>query len=287
MKLESVCLLLYFDYILKLSHNSFMAQSKSLTYTSYLKVKELLELQQPESKPAEHDEMLFIIIHQVYELWFKQILHEFDKLQRDLANNNSWMAAKTLRRVLTILKTMVSQIDVLETMTPLEFNSFRGFLQSASGFQSVQFREMEILCGMRSKHIIDVHKDQPELQQNLLDRLNEPTLWESFCAFLQKRGYSIETPARLHEQGLVHEPSEHNQNLFVDIMKNDPEAANLCELFVDYDEGLMEWRYRHVKMVERTIGTKKGTGGSDGSAYLHKTLNNPIFPDLWAIRTKF
>ncbi|NBC05501.1 MAG: tryptophan 2,3-dioxygenase [Bacteroidetes bacterium] len=264
-----------------------MDQSKSLTYTSYLKVKELLDLQHPESEPEEHDEMLFIIIHQVYELWFKQILHEFDKLREELEAGETWSSAKTMRRVLTILKTMVSQIDILETMTPLEFNSFRGFLQNASGFQSVQFREMEIICGMRSQHIIDVHKSQPELQQNLLDREEENTLWESFCTYLQKRGYDIEMPKRVHEQGLVHEPSQHNQDKLVEIMKDDPEAALLCELFVDYDEGLMEWRYRHVKMVERTIGTKSGTGGSDGAKYLHKTLNNPIFPDLWAIRTKF
>ncbi len=264
-----------------------MSESKSLTYTSYLKVKELLELQQPESSPEEHDEMLFIIIHQVYELWFKQIMHEFDKLRTDLESGNTWGATKTMRRVLTILKTMVSQIDILETMTPLEFNSFRGFLQSASGFQSVQFREMEIVCGMRSKHIIDVHKDQPELQQNLLDREKESTLWESFCEYLRERGHSIEMPERVNEQGLVYEPNEQNQKELVRIMNSDPEAAMLCELFVDYDEGLMEWRYRHVKMVERTIGTKKGTGGSDGAGYLHRTLNNPIFPDLWEIRSKF
>ncbi len=264
-----------------------MSQSKSLTYTSYLKVTELLELQKPESTPEEHDEMLFIVIHQVYELWFKQILHEFDKLRSDLEEGNTWGATKTMRRILTILKTMVSQIDVLETMTPLEFNSFRGFLQSASGFQSVQFREMEIICGMRSKHIIDVHKDQPELQQNLIDRENEPTLWESFCTYLQKRGHDIQSPERVNDQGLVFEPAEHNQQELVKIMNSDPEAAMLCELMVDYDEGLMEWRYRHVKMVERTIGTKKGTGGSDGAKYLRRTLNNPIFPDLWEIRTKF
>lgn len=264
-----------------------MSESKSLTYTSYLKVKELLELQQPESKPEEHDEMLFIIIHQVYELWFKQILHEFDKLRTDLEAGNTWAATKTIRRVLTILKTMVSQIDVLETMTPLEFNSFRGFLQNASGFQSVQFREMEIVCGMRSKHIIEIHKDQPGLQQKLLAREKESTLWESFCTYLQGRGHDIKIPERVNEHGLVYEPSEQNQDQLVRIMNNDPEAAMLCELFVDYDEGLMEWRYRHVKMVERTIGTQKGTGGSAGSKYLHKTLNNPIFPDLWKIRTKF
>jgi len=264
-----------------------MSQSQSLTYTSYLKIKELLELQHLESKPAEHDEMLFIVIHQVYELWFKQILHELDKFRADLKSGNTWGAAKTMRRVLTILKTMVSQVDVLETMTPLEFNSFRGFLQNASGFQSVQFREMEIICGMRSKHIIEVHKDQPELQANLLNREKEYTLWESFCTYLQHREYNVEWPERVHNNGLVHETSEYNQKLLVDIMNNDPETALLCELMIDYDEGLMEWRYRHVKMVERTIGTKRGTGGSDGAKYLHRTLNNRIFPDLWEIRSKF
>jgi len=261
--------------------------SKSLTYTNYLKIDELLELQQPESSPVEHDEMLFIIIHQSYELWFKQILHEFDKLRPDLKSGHSWAAIKTMRRILTILKIMVSKIDILETMTPLEFNSFRGFLQQASGFQSVQFREMEIICGMRSPHIIEVHKKQPHLQQKLIDREKEPILWESFCSFLIAKGYDIEMPARVNEQGLVYNPSEHNQDVLVDMMKSDPECALLCELFVDYDEGLMEWRYRHVKMVERTIGTKRGTGGSDGAKYLHKTLNNPIFPDLWEIRSKF
>lgn len=259
----------------------------SLTYTNYLNIDKLLELQEPQSDPEEHDEMLFIIIHQSYELWFKQILHEFDKLRPDLERGNTWAAAKTMRRILTILKTMVSQIDILETMTPLEFNSFRGFLQRASGFQSVQFREMEIICGMRSPHIIDVHSDQPELQQQLIEREKESTLWESFCAYLHSQGYPVEAPKRVNDHGLVHEPSPETQSVLVNIMQNEPKIALLCELFVDYDEGLQEWRYRHVKMVERTIGTKKGTGGSDGAKYLRKTLNNPIFPDLWEIRTQF
>jgi len=259
----------------------------SLTYTKYLNVDKLLKLQEPKSDPVEHDEMLFIIIHQSYELWFKQILHEFDKLRPDLEKGNTWAAAKTMRRILTILKTMVSQIDILETMTPLEFNSFRGFLQQASGFQSVQFREMEIICGMRSQHIIKVHEGQPELQQQLLNRQEESTLWESFCAYLKNAGYPVEMPERENAQGLVHNPSEKNQKVLIEVMNNDPEAALLCELFVDYDEGLQEWRYRHVKMVERTIGTKIGTGGSDGAKYLHRTLNQPIFPDLWEIRSKF
>lgn len=258
----------------------------SLTYTSYLKIDELTQLQQFKSDPPEHDEMLFIIIHQTYELWFKQILHEFGKLRNDLEDGNTWGSIKTMRRILTILKTMVSQIDILETMTPLEFNSFRKFLGQSSGFQSLQFREMEIVCGLRFPLMKEAHKDQPEHLTILEKRMNEPTLWESYCSYMQHRSWEV-TASRLNEKGLVHEPSGENQNILVEAMKKDPEAAMLTELFVDYDEGLQEWRYRHVKMVERTIGTKKGTGGSDGAKYLHKTLNHPIFPDLWAIRSKF
>lgn len=258
----------------------------SLTYTNYLKIDELTELQQYKSDPPEHDEMLFIIIHQTYELWFKQILHEFGKLRKDLEAGKTWGSIKTMRRILTILKTMVSQIDILETMTPLEFNSFRKFLGQSSGFQSLQFREMEIVCGLRFPLMKEAHKDQPEHIKILEKRMEESTLWESFCAYLRKRGYQVQ-PQRENEKGLIHSPSEAIQEVLVDAMNNDPEAALISELFVDYDEGLQEWRYRHVKMVERTIGAKKGTGGSDGAKYLHKTLNNPIFPDLWAIRAKF
>ena len=258
----------------------------SLTYTNYLKIDELLELQQLKSDPEEHDEVLFIIIHQTYELWFKQILHEFDKLRNNLEDGNTWGSLKTMRRVLTILKTMVSQIDILETMTPLEFNSFRKFLGQSSGFQSLQFREMEILCGLRFSLMKEAHKDQPKHIEILEQRMEESTLWESFCAYLRTRGHEVH-PERENDHGLVHSPSEEIQDTLVGAMQNDPEAAIIAELFVDYDEGLQEWRYRHVKMVERTIGTKKGTGGSDGAKYLHKTLNHSIFPDLWAIRSKF
>ncbi|SMO80540.1 tryptophan 2,3-dioxygenase [Gracilimonas mengyeensis] len=258
----------------------------SLTYTNYLKIDELLELQQLKSDPPEHDETLFIIIHQTYELWFKQILHEFGKLRKELEDGNTWSSLKTMRRVLTILKTMVAQIDILETMTPLEFNSFRKFLGQSSGFQSLQFREMEIVCGLRFPLMKEAHKDQPEHLEILEKRMNESTLWESFCAYLRTRGFEVH-PQRENEKGLVHNPSEKIQQELVKAMNEDPEAALIAELFVDYDEGLQEWRYRHVKMVERTIGTKKGTGGSDGAKYLRKTLNHPIFPDLWAIRSKF
>lgn len=257
-----------------------------LTYSNYLKIDELLSLQEYRSETKEHDEMLFIIIHQTYELWFKQILHEFDKLRKELDKGETWTAVKTMRRVLTILKTMVAQIDILETMTPLEFNSFRGFLDEASGFQSVQFREMEILCGLRSSHMIKAHEHQPQYVERMKNRMEEPTLWESFCSYLQHRGYEIELPERKNDHGLMFDSSEQLQETLIHIMKNDPETAMLCELLVDFDEGLQEWRYRHVKMVERTIGNKMGTGGSDGVSYLKKTLHQRIFPDLWEIRSK-
>jgi tryptophan 2,3-dioxygenase len=261
--------------------------SHQLTYGEYLKVQELLRLQKPLSDPQEHDEMLFIIIHQTYELWFKQILHELEKLQRSTSAGQTWGAVKTMRRVLTILKTLVSQVDILETMTPLEFNSFRGYLQQASGFQSVQFRELEMICGLRSGHVMKALTGNEEELNRLQKRMDAPTLWESFIGFMRAKGYETLLPKRIQRDGLIYDPCEETQEILLKLFREDPESANLAELFVDFDEGLMEWRYRHVKMVERTIGTKRGTGGSDGSKYLHSTLNQPIFPDLWMIRSRF
>ena len=257
-----------------------------LTYSNYLKIDELLDLQELRSDPKEHDEMLFIIIHQTYELWFKQVLHELDKLRKDFKNGRPWRASKTMKRVLTILKTMVAQIDILETMTPLEFESFRGFLDEASGFQSVQFRELEILCGLRSPHVLKVHENQPQYVDRMKKLMAEPTIWECFCEFLQKKGYDVKMPDRINEEGLLYEPSEKNQKILINVMNNDEETAMLCELLVDFDEGMQEWRYRHVKMVERTIGNKMGTGGSSGVDYLRNTLHQRIFPDLWEIRSE-
>jgi tryptophan 2,3-dioxygenase len=256
----------------------------SKTYGSYLKIDELLTLQQRESNPEEHDEMLFIIIHQTYELWFKQILHESEKLRANLQAGETWAAAKTLRRILTIMKTLVSQVDILETMTPMEFISFRKFLDDSSGFQSWQFREVEILCGYRAPQAIAVQKTVPHRYAQLEQRMSETTFWESFIFYLQGRGHAIATPVQSSDTGMIFTPSEQNQAILAEIMRTDPEAALIAELFLDLDEGLQEWRYRHVKMVERTIGSKMGTGGSPGAQYLHKTLHQAVFPDLWAAR---
>ena len=259
------------------------------TYRSYLKIPELLSLQQcvsiddASSKP-EHDETLFIIIHQVYELWFKQVLHEIDYIIMRLDDHKISNARHHLHRVLKIFRTLISQIDVLETMTPAEFASFRSFLANASGFQSAQFRELEFVLGTKNR--VDLSWYDDEERARLQRRLDDPTLWDAFVRALNHAGYDI--PIEVLERD-VRLPIEENEQLqAVMVTCYDDEAfIGLFELLTDLDEKLQEWRYRHVMMVKRTIGTKPGTGGSDGAAYLQTTLFRPVFPDLWAIRTAF
>jgi tryptophan 2,3-dioxygenase len=259
------------------------------TYTSYLRLDELLGLQTPASREApggeEHDEMLFIVIHQVYELWFKQVLHEVDLLHRSLDGNDRPLALSTLKRILTIFKTLVAQVDVLETMTPVSFLSFRYRLDSSSGFQSVQFRELEAALGARRPGMAaHIPQGSPE-RERVERRLHEPGLYSSFLRFLVLNGYEI--PQDVLERDVSEPPAEDArvQEVLVRIYRSDPENRDVCERLVDLDEGLQEWRYRHVKMVQRTIGMKTGTGGSAGVEYLKDTLFKPLFPDLWAIRT--
>ncbi|MEE8139241.1 MAG: tryptophan 2,3-dioxygenase family protein [Thermoanaerobaculia bacterium] len=259
---------------------------KPLTYSSYLKIDELLDLQQPLSDGPEHDETLFIIIHQVYELWFKEILHELRKLRGDLEGGDTIAALAGFKRILTILKTLVAQVDILETMTPVSFNSFRERLESASGFQSVQFREVEFILGHKNAKMVRHHAAEGAGGERLQRLLEEPTLYDSFLRFLAGNGYAV--PRHLLERDL-REPTEGSpevRQLLLEIYRRDPLLQLVCERMVDLDEGIQEWRYRHVKMVERTIGAKPGTGGSAGAAYLKTTLFQPLFPDLWAIRTE-
>lgn len=215
----------------------------ALTYGAYLALDEVLGAQRPRSD--EHDELLFIVVHQVYELWFKQLLHELAHLRARLEAGDTPHAARTLRRILTVLKVAVAQVDVIETMSPRQFTSFRDRLDSSSGFQSWQFRQIESALGA--------------------------DLWPSYLAYLRQHGYETDRP-----------PEE----LLVDVYADDAGPAQVAELLVDLDEGLQEWRYRHVKMVERTIGDKAGTGGSSGAAYLRSTLFRPMFPALWSVRSR-
>ncbi|MFQ5348932.1 MAG: tryptophan 2,3-dioxygenase [Thermoanaerobaculia bacterium] len=260
------------------------ASDKPLTYAGYLKIDELLRLQQPLSDDPEHDEMLFIIIHQVYELWFKQIVHEMHKMQEELVAGDTTAVLATLKRVLTILKTLVAQVDVLETMTPMSFNAFRERLESASGFQSAQFREVEFLLGHKNPKTLRHHPPDSPGRKRLEALLASPALQDSLLRYLADAGYDVPQELLERDVTLPYVASREVQLMLLELYRRDPLRQMVCERLVDLDEGLQEWRYRHVKMVERTIGDKPGTGGSSGAAYLRSTLHQPFFPDLWAIR---
>jgi tryptophan 2,3-dioxygenase len=253
----------------------------ALSYTSYLALDDLLDAQHPRSE--EHDELLFIVIHQVYELWFKQILHEVLYLQERLEAGATAHAIRTLRRILTILKVVVAQIDVLETMTPSQFTSFRTRLDASSGFQSAQFRELEAVLGRRDERVFAHYPEGGEARERIASAMSRPSIFDSYVAYLGGSGYSVPED---HDVSTPRQPSEKLQEVLLQVYRDDSGQSMIAEHLVDFDEGMQEWRYRHVKMVERTIGDKSGTGGSSGAAYLRSTLFAPMFPDLWAVRSK-
>lgn len=257
----------------------------ALTYTSYLAVDELLKLQRPLSDGPEHDEMLFIIIHQSYELWFKQLIHEFSAAQKALEDADTHRSLALLGRIRTIMKVCVAQVDILETMTPLQFNSFRSYLSSSSGFQSAQFRKVEAILGRRDKAM--ARHLPSEIQVEISEISNRNSVWDSLLLYISKRGHTIPIEILNRDKSIAYERNQAVQDVLLEVHRNDPESAGVCERLLDIDEGLQEWRYRHVKMVERTIGAKMGTGGSSGVKYLASTLFNPVFIDLWEIRSRF
>ncbi|MEO9110116.1 MAG: tryptophan 2,3-dioxygenase family protein [Jatrophihabitantaceae bacterium] len=250
----------------------------TISYGTYLRLDELLSCQSPATD--EHDELLFVIIHQVYELWFKLILHETALLQQRLEAGNSPGALHTGRRVGKILKTIVGQLDVLETMTPKQFAAFRPKLGSSSGFQSDQFRRIEAAFGRRD---FSVPTGDPLLDQAVSTR----PLFGSLLCYLATQGWEVPAEYLDRDPSLPWHADETIQALLIEIYRDETAApAEVCETLVDIDEGIQEWRYRHVKMVERIIGAKVGTGGSAGAEYLRSTLFRPAFPDLWDIRAR-
>ena len=261
-----------------------MEQSKALTYTSYLALDEILGAQRPRSD--EHDEMLFIVVHQVYELWFKELLHELAHLQRLLEEGRGAQALGTFKRILTILKLVVAQLDVIETLQPTQFLSFRDRLESASGFQSAQFRELEAVLGRRERSVLRAYDEAGDDYRRIAAALERPSLYDSFLAYLARSGYDVPADRLERDVTLPVEESAGVHAAVLAAYREDGEAAMVCERMVDVDEGFQEWRYRHVKMVERTIGSKPGTGGSPGAPYLRTTLNRPAFPDLWSVRSE-
>jgi tryptophan 2,3-dioxygenase len=247
----------------------------ALSYGSYLKLGELLRLQQPLSQPSHHDEMLFIVIHQVYELWFKQLLHELDAAAAALDRDDLLRASKTFRRIHTIQRLLEQQVDVLETMTPQEFNQFRDHLNPASGFQSVQFRELEFACGLRRTDVLQWVELDDEQRAHLERRRVAPSLYDRVKALLQRRGFAADSSEALVEayRQIYSEEAAH-YDLYL-----------LLEDLIEFDERFLLWRGRHVLMVERMIGQKHGTGGSLGAQYLERTLAHRFFPELWEVRT--
>lgn len=268
-------------------NNRTPAHQRSVTYSSYLRIPELLSLQSPRADDPEHDELLFIVIHQTYELWFKTLLHEFGRASAMLRSGQTHPALASLTRVRTIMKTLVSQVDILETMTPLQFESFRGRLEAASGFQSAQFRELEMVLGRRDKRMLaNFPADSPEYE-SLIKTMSTPSVWHDALTYLSTRGHELPTNVMQADPAEQYVANEGVQAAVLLAYRTDPEAASVLERLVDIDEGVQEWRYRHVKMVERTIGHKAGTGGSSGAEYLASTLFKPSFEDLWAVRNQF
>lgn len=250
----------------------------SLTYGSYLRLDDLLSCQSPTTD--EHDELLFVVIHQVYELWFKQILHEAALLQERLEAGNSPGALHTARRIAKILKTIVGQLDVLETMTPKQFSSFRPELGSSSGFQSNQFRQIEAVLGRRDFTV--------PTGDRLLDlAVRRRAVFDSLLRYLATQGWDVPAESLERDPATPYRPDTTIQAMLVEVYRDESAPpAEVCEALVDIDEGIQEWRYRHVMMVQRIIGAKVGTGGSAGAEYLRSTLFRPAFPDLWEIRSQ-
>ena len=246
-----------------------------LTYGQYLKVPELLSLQQGLAEPAHHDEPLFIIIHQVYELWFKLILHELDSAQEHVAADKPIEAARLLRRVVEVQRLLVQQVRILETMRPQDFLGFRYHLNPASGFQSVQFRELEFVLGLKDAAVLQRLDCEPQERARLQARLEQPSLADAFDDLLRRRGLGGGGDDwRLQALVRVYEEAEEHADLNA-----------LAEVLIEIDECLSLWRAHHIQMVERMIGAKRGTGGSAGVGYLATTLAKRAFPDLWTART--
>jgi len=243
----------------------FGEEGRELSYGTYLKVPELLQLQQGLSR--EHDELLFIVAHQVYELWFKVVLFELEATRDRIDADDVFFARHHLRRVYVIEKLLVEQIEVLETMSPQDFLAFRSKLAPASGFQSVQFREIEFLSGLKEPKYVALLEATPEEMARLRRRLEEPSVDDSFRALVKRRG----APSILE----VFRDRERHGDLF-----------DLCEALLDHDETFAHWRARHVLMVERQIGSKTGTGGSSGARYLRGTLDKRFYPELWEVRSQ-
>jgi tryptophan 2,3-dioxygenase len=265
--------------------------AEQLTYSSYLKVPELLDLQRPQSSPQHHDEMLFIIVHQTYELWFKELLHDVDAVVANLkaagadpqSHDEPYEAARLLRRCTEITRVLVEQFTILETMLPTHFLAFRGKLEPASGFQSEQFRELEFLCGLKDEKMLRYHRPTPEAYAQLERRLREPSLHDVFFDALRALG-----KLQVIDGAAERDRFEARARAVLSLYRDEHRYRHwidVCERLTEFDELVVSWRLRHIQLVERVIGTRMGTGGSAGASYLKHTLDKKFFPELWEART--
>ncbi|MDT7542476.1 MAG: tryptophan 2,3-dioxygenase [Acidobacteriota bacterium] len=259
-----------------------------LSYNKYLRVSELIGLQDCLSDPAHHDELLFITIHQTYELWFKQILHEIDAARIAMDEDRGPAAARALERAVEIEKILVQQIHILETMTPISFLGFRDELNPASGFQSMQFREIEFASGMKDEGMIDNFREDEFATTRLRARHDAPTLGEAFFSYLNRRGFDApadDPSLNRDERQILYDRRTRAALEVLTHFEERAEEFRLSESLIAHDEYFQLWRAHHVRMVERMVGAKRGTGGSEGVGYLRTTLDQKFFPELWEART--
>ena len=259
-----------------------------LSYNKYLRVQDLINLQDCLSDPVHHDELLFITVHQAYELWFKQILHELDAAILLLEEDRVPAATRAVKRIVDIEKLLVDQIHILESMSPISFLAFRDQLNPASGFQSMQFREIELSSGLKDKNIIREFSGDEFAHQRLQKRFESLSLADSFYRLLQRRG--LKAPISVPDADATQQKKDYGERTraVLEILTHFEERYEefqLGEALLEHDEYFSIWRSHHIKMVERMVGAKRGTGGSEGIGYLKTTLDKKFFPELWEART--
>jgi tryptophan 2,3-dioxygenase len=261
----------------------------NLSYGEYLHLDELLSAQHAVSVPTHHDELLFIVQHQTSELWLKLVLHELRFARRCIADDSLRPALKSLARVKHIQRTLTEQWSVLATLTPTEYAQFRSFLGTSSGFQSYQYRAVEFVLGNKNRQLLEFFGHDDEARALLAELLEQPSIYDEFLRYLARTGHDVPTSLLVRDLTTAHTFSPELVPVFRRIYENAPEyweAYEACEEFVDLEENFQLWRFRHLKTVERTIGVKRGTGGSSGVSFLRAALDLTFFPELYAVRTE-
>ncbi|HVB95462.1 MAG TPA: tryptophan 2,3-dioxygenase family protein [Nitrososphaerales archaeon] len=274
-----------------------MAKRRPLSYGEYLHMDELLDLQRLVSKPRQHDEVLFLIAHQAYELWFKLILNELETAVSHMLADDLSEATRLIRRVVPVQRVLIGQLEILETIRPTDFLKFRSILHPASGFQSLQFRELEFISGQKDERYLNLHIGNEKDYEQLLKRWEAPTLWDGFRTILEERGLDVGRKTKGNEEANFELEVEASLKIFTEGKYS--RVAELAEVMLEYDKYFQLWRSHHIMMVERVIGGRPGTGEKivkktmgptsfrpSGVSYLQTTMGKRFFPALWTARTR-